>query len=128
MQDAGSAVMGIGSAEGEERAVKAATRAVESPLLETSMEGSRGVLLSISGPSDMSLHEVNQAAQIIAERCDNEANVIFGAVVDDSIGDKVRVTVVAAGFDSSSRRMSRPTSQAVPLPGDDDLIPSFVQG
>ena len=128
MQDAGSAVMGIGMAEGEERAVKAATRAVESPLLETSMEGSRGVLLSISGPSDMSLFEVNQAAQIIAERCDGDANVIFGAVVDDSIGDKVRVTVVAAGFDSSSRRMSRPASQAIQLPGDDDLIPSFVQG
>ncbi|MBT8200387.1 MAG: cell division protein FtsZ [Acidimicrobiia bacterium] len=128
MQDAGSAVMGIGMAEGEERAIKAANRAVESPLLETSMEGSRGVLLSISGPSDMSLHEVNQAAQIIAERCDNEANVIFGAVVDDTIGDKIRVTVVAAGFDSSSRRSARSTPSSISAPGDDDLIPAFVKG
>ncbi|MBT8202580.1 MAG: cell division protein FtsZ [Acidimicrobiia bacterium] len=127
MQDAGSAVMGIGASAGEGRADKAALRAVESPLLETSMDGATGVLLSIAGPADMTLYEVNTAAEVIATRCAADANVIFGAVVDDSLGDEMRVTVVAAGFDTGRRGYSSPMSASVPA-GDDDLIPSFVKG
>ena len=109
MDGAGSAVMGIGRAAGENRAEQAATRAIASPMLETSMEGSRGVLLSIAGPSNLSLHEVNQAAISIAEHCDPDANVIFGATIDDALGDEMRVTVIAAGFDTDrSRPLLRP--------------------
>nr|NIS39172.1 cell division protein FtsZ [Desulfuromonadales bacterium] len=88
MQDAGSAVMGIGASAGEGRAEKASTRAVESPLLETSMDGATAVLMSIAGPADMTLYEVNTAADVIASRCAGDANIIFGAVVDDSLGDE----------------------------------------
>jgi len=128
MQDAGSAVMGIGASAGEGRAEKSAMRAVQSPLLEVSMDGATGVLLSIAGPADMTLYEVNTAAEVIAGRCAADANIIFGAVVDDSLGDEMRVTVVAAGFDT--RRGYMPASGALPVgEGDDDgLIPSFVQG
>ena len=123
MQDAGSAVMGIGTAGGEGRAEKASHRAVLSPLLETSMEGARGVLLSVAGPSDMTLLEVNQAAEVISARCDDEANIIFGAVIDDALGDEMRVTVIAAGFEKLRRpsRIGRGEES-------DDLIPSFVRG
>jgi cell division protein FtsZ len=127
MQDAGSAVMGIGASAGEGRADKAALRAVESPLLETSMDGATGVLLSIAGPADMTLYEVNTAAEVIANRCAADANIIFGAVVDDSLGDEMRVTVVAAGFESG-RRGFLPPLVGSEFGGDDELIPSFVKG
>ncbi len=134
MAEAGSAVMGIGSSTGENRASQAADKAISSPLLETSMEGARGVLLSISGPEDMTLHEISTAASIIAEHCDTDANIIFGAVIDDALGSEMRVTVIAAGFDRDRRTASRSTYQEfTPRQGrpetDDDLdIPGFVSG
>jgi cell division protein FtsZ len=100
MSGAGSALMGIGSARGDNRARQAAEIAIASPLLEASMEGAHGVLLSIYGGSDLGLFEINEAASLVAEAAHPEANIIFGAVIDDTLGDEVRVTVIAAGFDS----------------------------
>src|SRR5689334_12938313 len=99
MHDAGSALMGIGSASGENRAAEAAKTAISSPLLETSVEGATGVLLNITGGSDLGLFEVNEAAEIVQSASAGDSNIIFGAVVDDSLGDEVRVTVIATGFD-----------------------------
>jgi cell division protein FtsZ len=99
MVDAGSSLMGIGQARGEDRAAEAARAAISSPLLEASIDGARGVLLNIAGGSDLGLFEVNDAAQIISKAAHPDANIIFGAVVDDTLGDEVRVTVIAAGFD-----------------------------
>jgi cell division protein FtsZ len=99
MTNAGSSLMGIGTARGENRAAEAARNAISSPLLEASIEGARGVLLNISGGSDLGLFEVHEAADIIAKSAHPDANIIFGAVVDDQLGDEVRVTVVASGFD-----------------------------
>jgi cell division protein FtsZ len=99
MSEAGSALMGIGSARGDDRALAAAEMAISSPLLEASIDGARGVLLSISGGSDLGLFEINEAAQLVSEAAHTEANIIFGAVIDDALGDEVRVTVIAAGFD-----------------------------
>jgi cell division protein FtsZ len=98
MRDAGSALMGIGKARGENRALEASRMAISSPLLEASIDGARGVLLTISGGSDLGLYEVNEAAEIIAQAADADANIIFGAVIDDGLGDEVKVTVIAAGF------------------------------
>ncbi|MBV9059384.1 MAG: cell division protein FtsZ [Pseudonocardiales bacterium] len=100
MAGAGSALMGIGSARGEGRAVQAAEKAINSPLLEASMEGAHGVLLSIAGGSDLGLFEINEAASLVQESAHPDANIIFGTVIDDSLGDEVRITVIAAGFDS----------------------------
>ena len=91
--------MGIGSARGEDRAVQAAELAISSPLLEASIDGAHGVLLSIQGGSDLGLFEINEAARLVQEAAHPEANIIFGAVIDDALGDEVRVTVIAAGFD-----------------------------
>ncbi|HVM00174.1 MAG TPA: cell division protein FtsZ, partial [Egibacteraceae bacterium] len=102
MRDAGSALMGIGKARGDDRAVEAARMAISSPLLEASIEGARGVLLTIAGGSDLGLHEVNEAAEIIAQAADQDANIIFGAVIDDALGDEVKVTVIAAGFSEAA--------------------------
>ncbi|MFC0580836.1 cell division protein FtsZ [Micrococcoides hystricis] len=99
MQGAGSALMGIGSARGDDRATKAAELAIASPLLEASIDGAHGVLLSIQGGSDLGLFEINEAARMVQEVAHPEANIIFGAVIDDALGDEVRVTVIAAGFD-----------------------------
>jgi cell division protein FtsZ len=99
MTGAGSALMGIGTGQGEDRAEEAAKAAISSPLLESSIEGAKGVLLSIAGPTDLTLHEVNKAADLITRVAHSEANIIFGAVVDDALGEEVRVTVIAAGFD-----------------------------
>jgi cell division protein FtsZ len=99
MTGAGSALMGIGHGSGEDRAEAAAKAAISSPLLESSIEGAKGVLLSIAGPSDLALHEVNKAAETITRAAHPDANIIFGAVVDDVLGEEVRVTVIAAGFD-----------------------------
>jgi cell division protein FtsZ len=102
MAGAGSALMGIGIGAGDDRASEAAKAAVSSPLLESSIDGARGVLLSIAGPTDLTLHEVNQAADAITRVAHPDANIIFGAVVDDALGEEVRVTVIAAGFDRSA--------------------------
>jgi cell division protein FtsZ len=99
MTGAGSALMGIGYGSGEGRAEEAARSAISSPLLESSIEGAKGVLLAIAGPSDLALHEVNRAAETITKVAHPDANIIFGAVIDDALGDVVRVTVIAAGFD-----------------------------
>jgi cell division protein FtsZ len=102
MSGAGSALMGIGIGAGEDRATEAAKSAISSPLLESSIDGAKGVLLSIAGPTDLTLHEVNTAADAITRVAHPDANIIFGAVVDDALGEEVRVTVVAAGFDKIS--------------------------
>ena len=102
MQGAGSALMGIGSARGEDRAVQASELAISSPLLEASIDGAHGVLLSIQGGSDLGLFEIHEAARLVQEAAHPEANIIFGAVIDDALGDEVRVTVIAAGFDDGN--------------------------
>ena len=107
MSDAGSALMGIGTASGENRAAEAAHTAVSSPLLESSIEGATGILLNISGPPDMGLFEVNEAAEVVTSAADQNANVIFGAVIDDALNDEVRVTVIATGFGPQAHRRRR---------------------
>jgi cell division protein FtsZ len=109
MSGAGSALMGIGSSRGDDRSVAAAEMAISSPLLEASIDGAHGVLLSIQGGSDLGLFEINEAAQLVSNSAAPEANIIFGAVIDDALGDEVRVTVIAAGFDESGNRRSRPS-------------------
>lgn len=109
MQGAGSALMGIGSARGADRAIKAAELAVASPLLEASIDGAHGVLLSIMGGSNLGILEINDAARLVQEAVHPEANIIFGAVIDDTLGDEVRVTVIAAGFDGENFRERRDT-------------------
>ena len=99
MKDAGSALMGIGSSSGENRAGEAAKQAISSPLLEQSVEGATGILLNITGGSDLGLFEVNEAAEIIQSAADQSSNIIFGAVIDEGLGDEVRVVVIATGFD-----------------------------
>jgi cell division protein FtsZ len=116
MSGAGSALMGIGSSRGDNRAVEAAEMAISSPLLEASIDGAHGVLLSISGGSDLGLFEINEAAQLVAEAAHAEANIIFGAVIDDALGDEVRVTVIAAGFDGGTPRRAVPTPARQPEP------------
>ena len=119
MKDAGSALMGIGSSRGEGRSVEAAEAAISSPLLEASIDGAHGVLLSIQGGSDLGLFEIHEAARLVQEAAHPEANIIFGAVIDDALGDEVRVTVIAAGFDpdeqraaAASRETARPAEAA----------------
>lgn len=115
IKDAGTALMGIGSARGERRAVEAIEQAINSPLLETTMDGAKGVLLSFAGGSDIGLAEVTEAANIVQELCDEDCNFIFGSILDDNMGDEVRVTVVASGFDGSpnpSAKASRSAQQA----------------
>jgi cell division protein FtsZ len=107
MSGAGSALMGIGSARGDDRAVAAAEMAISSPLLEASIDGAHGVLLSIQGGSDLGLFEINEAAQLVANSAAPDANIIFGAVIDDALGDEVRVTVIAAGFDEAQAARAR---------------------
>jgi cell division protein FtsZ len=109
MSNAGSALMGIGTATGEGRALNAARGAISSPLLEASIEGARGILLSIAGGSDLGLFEVNEAAEVIHGVAHPDANIIFGTVIDDEMGDEVRVTVIAAGFDRWEEKTSRPS-------------------
>ncbi|MFM7510042.1 MAG: cell division protein FtsZ, partial [Actinomycetota bacterium] len=148
MTDAGSALMGVGYASGEDRALNAARHAISSPLLEAAIDGARGILLNISGSSELGLLEVNAAAQVIHEVAHAEANIIFGTVIEDDLGDEVRVTVIAAGFERwdegrSPRRSSAGGSPTEPAPSgpkvfdsdDDDLfggddefdVPSFLK-
>jgi cell division protein FtsZ len=117
MSGAGSALMGIGAARGEGRARAAAEMAIASPLLEASMDGAHGVLLSIYGGSDLGLFEINDAASLVAESAHPDANIIFGAVIDDTLGDEVKVTVIAAGFDSGQlpyKKVEIPTARREP--------------
>ena len=116
MQGAGSALMGIGSARGEDRAVCAAEAAISSPLLEASIEGAHGVLMSIAGGSDLGLFEINDSARLISESAHPEANIIFGAVIDDTLGDEVRITVIAAGFDGGLPQARKDAERTVTLP------------
>ena len=150
MRDAGSALMGIGTASAENRAAEAAKSAISSPLLEASVEGATGILLNITGGPDLGLFEVNEAAEIVVSAADSDANIIFGAVIDEAMGDEVRVTVVATGFDQRgarpaaafagssfrSERREPSTSAAealestlpsIDLPGDSLEIPSFLR-
>jgi len=133
MRNTGSALMGIGQATGENRAADAARKAISSPLLETSIEGAQGVLLNITGGQNLTLFEVNEASEIIAEAADPEANIIFGAVIDESMKEEVRVTVIATGFDqqktsfgnagASNEQIIRPVAAAA-----EDLdIPEFLR-
>ncbi|WGX99933.1 cell division protein FtsZ [Nocardioides sp. QY071] len=122
MSNAGSALMGIGSARGEDRALAAAEMAISSPLLEASIDGAHGVLLSIAGGSDLGIFEINEAAAMVADAVHADANIIFGTIIDDALGDEVRVTVIAAGFDGGlpKRRdetaVRRPAQQAPATP------------
>jgi cell division protein FtsZ len=116
MRDAGSALMGIGRASGENRAAEAARSAVSSPLLEASIEGATGILLNVTGGSDIGLFEVNEAAEVVTGAADQNANVIFGAVIDDSFGGDVQVTVIATGFGGQSRRRRRREAPALDRP------------
>ncbi len=115
MRDAGSALMGIGISKGENRGAEAAKTAVSSPLLEASVEGATGILLNITGGPNLGLFEVNEAAEVVTGAADRNANVIFGAVIDDSMGDEVRVTVIATGFDGKYRRERRERPVEAPL-------------
>jgi cell division protein FtsZ len=123
MSGAGSALMGIGSARGEARATRAAELAISSPLLEASIDGAHGVLLSIAGGSDIGLFELSEAAELVAQSAHPDANIIFGTVIDDALGDEVRVTVIAAGFDGGvMKRVSVPVINAASLSGNADPI------
>src|SRR5882762_9227435 len=117
MSGAGSALMGIGSARGDDRSVAAAEMAISSPLLEASIDGAHGVLLSIQGGSDLGLFEINEAAQLVSNSAAPDANIIFGAVIDDALGDEVRVTVIAAGFDEPQDTRSRAARTPVAAAG-----------
>jgi cell division protein FtsZ len=142
MNEAGSALMGIGAASGENRAAEAAHTAVSSPLLESSIEGATGVLLNVTGPPEMGLFEVNEAAEVVTSAADQNANVIFGAVIDESLKDEVRVTVIATGFGAGQMRRRRrveteeeapaakrpePEEQPFDLPSDVLEVPSFLR-
>ena len=135
MTNQGEALMGIGEGTGENRAADAAKMAINSPLLETSIDGAKGILLNISGSSDLGIFEVNEAAQIISDAADPDANIIFGSVIDESLGDKVQITVVATGFNSSAKSVpefgkttttSRPASTTNSNSGIPD-IPVFMK-
>ena len=130
MSGAGSALMGIGSSRGEGRAVQAAGKAINSPLLEASMDGAQGVLLSIAGGSDLGLFEINEAASLVQEAAHPEANIIFGTVIDDSLGDEVRVTVIAAGFEGGgpAHKKLEPTAFRSPERSSSSMIASGVSG
>src|SRR5690242_11235588 len=137
MREAGSALMGIGVASGDSRATDAARAAVSSPLLESSIEGATGILLNITGGPDIGLFEVNEAAEVVTSAADQNANIIFGAVIDEAMGDEIRVTVIATGFGGQRRRrrggsaeapVSAPSS-APESQGEEGLdVPSFLRG
>jgi len=137
MREAGSALMGIGAASGDNRASEAARAAVSSPLLESSIDGATGILLNITGGPDIGLFEVNEAAEVVTSAADPNANIIFGAVIDETMGDEVRVTVIATGFGAQRRRRRGSAEAPVSVPagsptageqGEDGLdVPSFLR-
>ena len=123
MAGAGSALMGIGSARGEARSIRAAELAISSPLLEASIDGAHGVLLSIAGGSDLGLFEISEAAEMVAKSAHPDANIIYGTVIDDALGDEVRVTVIAAGFDGGQpKRVSMPVIDTATISGEANPI------
>ena len=125
MSGAGSALMGIGSARGEARSIRAAELAISSPLLEASIDGAHGVVLSIAGGSDLGLFEISEAAELVAKSAHPDANIIYGTVIDDALGDEVRVTVIAAGFDGGQpKRVLMPVINAATMSGEADPIPA----
>jgi cell division protein FtsZ len=125
MSGAGSALMGIGSARGEARSIRAAELAISSPLLEASIDGAHGVLLSIAGGSDLGLFEISEAAELVAKCAHPDANIIYGTVIDDALGDEVRVTVIAAGFDGGApKKMVMPVIDSTTVSGNANPIPS----
>ena len=135
MREAGSALMGIGTARGDNRAAEAARAAVSSPLLESSIEGATGILLNITGGPDVGLFEVNEAAEVVTSAADVNANVIFGAVIDDAMGEDIRVTVIATGFGGGRRRRRTSAESQVPVPAERSEqaengldVPSFLRG
>jgi len=132
MTDAGSSLMGIGQARGDGRAEEAARSAISSPLLEASIDGARGVLLNIAGGSDLGLREVNEAASVITKAAHPDAKIIFGAVVDDTLGDEVRVTVIAAGFDRWGQKEAedivKPDEEIFSMPATTNGEPAFLGG
>jgi len=132
MSDAGSALMGIGRATGEKRATEAAKMAISSPLLETSIEGAKGILLSITGGPSLGLLEVNEAAEVIAASADPDANIIFGAVIDENLKDEIRITVIATGFENAAREEEVAAAEEAdlkikPFNLDDLDIPAFLR-
>lgn len=128
MAETGTALMGIGEGRGDSRAAEAAKMAISSALLETSIDGARGVLLSIAGPADLGLFEVNEAAEIITQAADPEANIIFGAVIDERLGDKIQVTVIATGFDTIKKTAKPLEALEIKPFTDDELdIPPFLR-
>jgi len=134
MSEGGAALMSIGRANGDSRATEAAQQAVHSALLDISIDGARGILFNITGGPSMALHEVNQAAELIQRSAHPEANIIFGAVIDESMGDELQVTVIATGFDQAAQhRVDYPTSNTIPFPtdrvalGDDYDVPAFLR-
>ena len=136
MTNQGEALMGIGEGTGENRAADAAKMAINSPLLETSIDGAKGILLNISGSSELGIFEVNEAAQIISDAADPDANIIFGSVIDESLGDKVQITVVATGFNSNTKSVpefgkttttSRPASTTTTTNSGIPDIPVFMK-
>ena len=134
MTDAGSAMMGIGEGSGEHRAADAAQKAIASPLLETTIEGARGVIFNITGGTDLSMYEVNEAAEMISRAVDSEAQIIFGAAIDPTMQGKVRITVLAAGFGSRPHRgMSMSSANGIefdkvsPVNMDDIEVPAFLR-
>src|SRR5580704_401087 len=136
MTDAGSAMMGIGEGTGEHRAADAAQKAIASPLLETTIEGARGVIFNITGGPDLSMYEVNEAAEMISRAVDSEAQIIFGAQIDPSMGSKVRITVLAAGFGNHPPRSrsaagitfgTTDLEKVAPVNLDDIDVPAFLR-
>lgn len=126
MQGAGSALMGIGTAKGEDRAVRAAEIAVSSPLLEATIEGAHGVLLLVQGASDLGLHEIDDAARLVQEAVHPEANIIFGATIEDTLGDEVRITVIAAGFDGGAPTYRKFEAPAVAVAPAEPVVAEFA--
>ena len=124
MSDAGSALMGVGSARGEDRVMQSAEQAINSPLLESSMEGAKGVLLSVAGGSDLGLQEVNQAAIMVQEKADEDVNLIFGTIIDDNLGDEVRVTIIATGFDAEANLQGVNNKKAAAEPKPEEKLES----
>jgi len=125
MTDAGSALMGIGSARGESRALRAAELAISSPLLEASIDGAMGVLLSVAGGSDLGLFEINEACELVQAAAHPDAKIIFGTTIDDALGDEVRITVIAAGFEGGTpKKVAMPVIDAAALNGHADPIPT----
>jgi len=128
MQNSGSAIMGIGEASGEQRAVEAASKAISSPLLEDRIDGAKGVLFNVTGGTDLTLSEVNEAAEVIAKAVDNDANIIFGAVIDEETEGKIKIIVIATGFENKPKRLGREIGEIkIPLNAMDLDIPTFLR-